>query len=689
MAKQKAGKAASLGVAKLESSGVDPKQAKKLGLDFLGATETAKLHPAFKPLSALRIRYHGPDKKPLSDWPKGGPFYRLRYLEYGTGFETLTDKKEVRYVQEPNTAPVAYYPLNQDWSQILDDVEKPLVITEGELKAIKACQEGFPTIGLGGVYNWRSNKLGLDWLPSLNPIKWTRRNVYICFDSDLSTNKMVRTALQEFADALHDRGAFVHLVALPQLEGIEKVGLDDFLVYYHENGVRELAKVLREAEPLGFTRALWDFNSKYAYARSPGIIVNQATMSKINPSHFKDHLESKASYQERDLDKDGNVSVRKVSAAAAWLKWPLRNEVSSITYAPGEGRITKRNEFNIWEGWGAEPKAGDIEPFLSLIAHLFTGAEPGAIEWFLQWCAYPLQYPGTKMFSSVVLHGIRHGTGKSIIGYLLGRIYGKNFAEINQVDLHNHFNEWAEGKQFVMGDDVTGSDKRVDADFLKKLITQKSVRINAKFLATYVVPDCINYFFTANHPDAFFLEDDDRRYFIQEVIVGPLAEEFYAEFELWMDGNGPRHLFEYLLRVDTSSFNPSAPAFKTSAKERMITTMQSDLASWVRTLTSHPGQVLRFGDIEIKKDLFTSKELLQLYHPEGNTKLTANGVARELSRAGIRQVCGGRPLLVGGKQERYFAVRNADSWLTATPKACASHIEDWVQKQSSVTAKKY
>ena len=58
-----------------------------------------------------------------------------------------------------------------------------------------------------------------------------------------------------------------------------------------------------------------------------------------------------------------------------------------------------------------------------------------------------------------------------------------------------------------MGDDVTGSDKRADADFLKKLITQKELRVNVKYLPAYTVKDCINYFFTANHPDSFFLED--------------------------------------------------------------------------------------------------------------------------------------------------------------------------------------
>ena len=400
------------------------------------------------------------------------------------------------------------------------------------MKAAKACKEGFPTLGLGGVYNWRSNKLGLEWLPSLDPIEWQKRNVYLCFDSDYKTNSMVCAALREFANELQRRGSFVFLVALPQLPGLEKIGLDDFLVHAGPSANEMFRELLANAEPLGLSAPLWDFNSKYVYIRKPGLIIDQSDMeNKVSPGAFKDHLESSTNYQERQIKADGSISFKAVSAAAAWLKWPLRLEAMRLTYQPGEDRFTN-NEFNTWPGWGCDAKKGDVKPFKALLSHLFGTAEPAALEWFTRWCAYPLQYPGVKMFSSVVIHGIKHGTGKSLVGYTLAKIYGKNFTEINQMDLHNNFNEWAESKQFVMGDDVTGSNKRQDADFLKKMITQKELRINAKYTPSYVVPDCINYFFTSNHPDSFFLDDDDRRFFIHEVLATPREEEFYVEYML-------------------------------------------------------------------------------------------------------------------------------------------------------------
>lgn len=684
-------KALGLAEAKLVSSGLTIKDAEQLSIRWLGPISTANLHPSFKALCSLRLNYLDPLGDPLADWPGSQPFYRLRYLELPTDFGAMTDKKQVRYVQEPNTAPVAYYPGNQAWPDLLEDPDQPLLLTEGELKAAKACKEGFPTIGLGGVYNWRSHKLGLTWLPSLDPVVWLKRNVYICFDSDYQSNPMVCSALRELAEELHRRGGFVHLVTLPQLPGLDKVGLDDFLVHAGPSAKEMFKGLLRDAEPLGLTRPLWSLNDKYVYVQNPGLIVDQGTRFKASPGAFKEHLQAPLSYQERHLNKDGTISFKAVSAAAAWLRWPLRQEVTKLTYQPGQPRFISNSHalYNIWPGWGVEPAASDVTPFLQLVDHLFKGAEPESKQWFLSWCAYPLQQPGTKLFSSAVLHGIRHGTGKSLIGYTLGRIYGENFTEINQMDLHSSFNEWAEGKQFVLGDDVTGSNKRADADFLKKMITQRELRVNPKYVPSYTVPDCINYFFTANHPDSFFLEDDDRRFFIHEVQVGPLDEEFYVNYDLWLDTGGSAAVFDYLLKLDVGSWNPAAPAFKSAAKRRMIANVQSDLAGWVRSLLATPDHMLRVGDIPVTKDLFTSKELLSFYDPTGHTGTTANGLGRELARAGLRQVCQGMPIrLPDGSQGRYYAVRQPDHWLEASSTAVLEHLRKW-DARTTAKAPKY
>lgn len=679
--------AVSLGLNKLASSCLTADDAKLLGIEMLEGPEVFKLSSAFKPLASLKINYYGLDGKPISDWPACPPFYRLRYLEKPHDFSAATESKAPRYVQPAETLPVAYFPRSVNWAVIATDSTQSIIITEGELKAAAACKYGYPTIGLGGVWNFRAAKQGIEFIDSLKAINWVRRPVIIAFDSDYRTNVDVMKALVMLGEELQNRGAYPFVLTLPDVysdaEGEDKgkkTGLDDFLLMQPSTDVAfdKLQQLINTSEPLGIARPLFEYNNKYAYVRNPGIIVNQQTLFKAAPNAFAQHLESTQNYMETVLSKEGDTSYKPTSAASAWLKWPLRQEVEILTYAPGEPLFTEREHeraLNVWPGWGCEPKKGDVKPFLQLIEHVFTGAEPGVKEWFLQWCAYPIQHPGTKMFSSAVIYGTRHGTGKSLIGYTLGRVYGENFTEISQRDLHGSFNEWAESKQFVMGDDVTGSNKREDNDLLKKFITQLKLRINGKYVPTYEVPDCINYYFTSNHPDAFFLEDDDRRMFLHEVQVGPMSQEFYVEYMKWLNDGGAEAVFHYMQNMKLGNFNPAAPALKTVSRERMIDDVKSDLGTWVQRLLRTPDVILRVGEIPVKGDIFTNRQLLQFYDPTGSTKITANGLGRELRRAGAPMVFNGKPVKWAEGQDRFYAVRNAAKWTQSSYKEIAKHLE--------------
>ena len=665
--------------AKLASSGLAATHLKTLRLEALSGEQTQRLHPSFKSLPSLKLTYWRPDdlSKPLAARPAWPPFYRLRYLRPGGD-----QKDDIRYTNEPNAGVVAYFPPVVDWPDIIKDPDHTLIITEGELKAAKACVEGYPAIGLGGVWNFRSSSLGVTFLPELELIDWVRRRVYIIYDSDVVAKPGVQQALNQLAEELMLRGALPFIVYVPEGDEGKKQGLDDWCV---ANPGASIGDLVTRRQPLTQVRKLFELNDNLVYVRSKGLVVEQATSNKLTSQQFREVWQTH-DYAELAIDKDGSVSLKKQPIAPAWLAWPLRRDVNGITYRPGAPRFLDetcqaKSAYNLWPGWGCQPAKGDVQPFLDLVDHLFTGAPAEAKLWFLRWCAYPLQYPGTKMFTATLVHGIGHGTGKSLLGYTLGRIYGENFTEINQTALHGGFNAWAEAKQLVMGDDVTGSNKRADNDLLKKMITQLRLRVNAKFMPEYEVPDCINYYFTSNHPDAFFLEDDDRRYFIHEVTVGKLDEGFYMDYGLWLDTTGPSALFDWFLRLDLGDFNPMAPALYTTAKDQMAADTRSDLGTWVRRLKTDPDSVLRVGEAPVPGDLFTTTELLRLYDPGDSKRTTANGLGRELRRAGILRANGGQPLRGPQGLDRYYILRHADRWAGAT----AAELTRQLQAQAQPT----
>jgi hypothetical protein len=304
-----------------------------------------------------------------------------------------------------------------------------------------------------------------------------------------------------------------------------------------------------------------------------------------------------------------------------------------------------------------------------LLDHLFAG-DKGARKWVEQWLAYPLQYPGTKLYSDCLVWGRLHGTGKSLVGYTMFRIYGSNATELKQSHLLQTHNEWARNRQFVMGEEIAVGDKRELAELLKHMITRERLRINPKYIPEYEVDDCINYYFTANGPDSFFVEDEDRRHFIWEVTGKSLPREFFEEYDraLKQDRTLAPAVFAHLLSLDLSGFNPRAPAYETDAKREMIDLSRSDLGSWCAMLRDDPDSVLRMDNQPIRFDLWRSEDLLRLYDPQGHKRVTANGIAREMKRAGFVRPAGTLGIRTHQGQVRLWCARNWQLHSTKTPK---------------------
>jgi len=83
------------------------------------------------------------------------------------------------------------------------------------------------------------------------------------------------------------------------------------------------------------------------------------------------------------------------------------------------------------------------------------------------------------------------------------------------------------------------------------------------------------------------------------------------------------------------------------------------IATWVSRLREDPDSVLRSDGRVIPFALWRSEDLLLLYDSDQRTRVTANGLSREMTRQGFRKVYNGNgvPTLKDG-QVRLWAVRN-------------------------------
>ena len=657
---------------KWRGSGLSDEVAERLGMRHLRPHETKNIAQHFAAADALFIPYFNMGGEQTS-------FFRVRYLGSAPGFGKLI-KKPRKYDQPAATLNEVYFPplLARSWKEIACDCRTPLHITEGELKAAAACVHGFAALGLGGVDVWRSGKRGLEFLPGLAEIDWTERETYIIYDSDAATNPNVVNAQNRLAQELVARGARARIVSLSNTATGSKTGLDDFLL---AAGSEALSKLIDEAPQFPESAALWEMNKDVVYIRDPGIVVARTSGQRLSAKAFKEHAFANRHYKEVKQGQKTTTLVEK-STAARWLAWEQRFELERMTYAPGKPQITDAREWNTWKGWGVVPKKGSIVPWNWLLNYIFR-ADLLSRRWFEQWLAYPLQHPGSKLFSSAVLWSVYQGTGKTLLGRTMMRIYGDNSAEIQDTDLRGNYNGWALDRQFVLGEEVVGNDKRALADRFKSMITQEQVRINEKYIPVYSMPDCINYLFTSNHPDAFFLEDTDRRFFIHEIVGPPEERAKYEIYDDWYRSYGASALFDHLLQLDTSDFNPRDPAPMTGAKQEMIDDNKSDMASWVLQLREDPDSALvPLGERVAKAaELLTNTQLLQAYASSigtavGVMRVTANGLARELKRQSFRKFNGGLPIRANDRLAKLYIIRNPEHWQKATIADAAKHYAE-------------
>ena len=311
------------------------------------------------------------------------------------------------------------------------------------------------------------------------------------------------------------------------------------------------------------------------------------------------------------------------SNADIWYRSSNRRTHTNVDFVPGAPAIVD-NKINLWQGWGATAVAGDVTPWIAFMDYLFAG-DPDARKWVEQWLAYPLQHPGAKLTTAIVLWSIKQGVGKSMLGDTVGKLYGNHFKTISAVELHASFNGWMRDVQFVLGEENSSSDQRADANRLKAMITGTTVFVNEKYQPALELPNCANFVFTSNHPDAFHLDDADRRFFVWEIAAARESNAFYDEFIDWRDKRGGMNaLMHHLQSLDLTGFVPKGNAPMTAAKVEMISQSKSDLDRWINdTFEDGASVALTFG-----KQVTSLDEITETYNRQRHCRTSSTAVSR-------------------------------------------------------------
>lgn len=261
---------------------------------------------------------------------------------------------------------------------------------------------------------------------------------------------------------------------------------------------------------------------------------------------------------------------------------------------------------NVFAGWPTVPKAGSCELLLELLWYLCS-AEKNAGEvyaWLLKWLAYPIQNPGAKMASAVVIHG-KQGTGKTMFFKAIARIYGTYGLTINQSAVENPRNTWLASRLFVLAEEVIARKELHHVkNALKDLITGDTVYVDPKFVNPYPERNHVNIAFLSNETQPVILEDDDRRHLIIWTPEQPQSDQFYRMVDEEIEAGGIAALHHHLLHLPLDGFHKNTKPPMTRSKMDLIDLSLDSTTRFWRSLCKGEIEGIKPCTIALSADLY-------------------------------------------------------------------------------------
>lgn len=552
----------------LARSGISVTEAEEAGM--YSVRDASTVYEEFKACPAIVIPYIDPSTGEPFEFERDGeiePFCRVRYFETASAKQTFKKRKAIRYGQPKNSGVHPYYPQVEgiDWEEVAADPNIPILITEGEKKAIAGCLAGIPTLGLGGVFNFSHDG---ELLPEMERNDWKGRTVYLCYDSDAADNIQIQVAEGRLATELGTkRHANVFLVRLPELPGGAKMGIDDFLEKEGEDALFELLETAPQMKRID--KEVLALNKDVVWIETVGMVLDLNSGVWIKPGNFVKG--SKYSSIKLTVATGGKkAGLKEISVANEWLTHPHSRRYDDTVFDPGTPNLAIQNPdgtvfYNLFRGLeGAE---GDVEPFFDLLDFLTSRTPELDPDLIWKTLCYKIQNPAGRIDIAFMLLG-KQGSGKSLFGKICMGMVQPYATKLSMDMVAGNFNGWMEKTLIAVVAETQGAKLKDNLPTIQSWITDRQQNVNEKYRVEKQVNNNAFFMFDSNEMSAGAFPDDDRRMVvIHAPDRNPEGDAFYDRVGMWYETGGSKHLLEYFQHYDLEGWTPPDRAPLTRAKK--------------------------------------------------------------------------------------------------------------------------
>jgi hypothetical protein len=531
-------------------------------------------------------------------------------------YRMLVPRDKMKYWQPKGSGdPGAYLPQGvHDWPDVFADPAVPMVIVEGEVKAIIAQRylATVPVLAIGGVTMWRF-LLAQD-------IVWKGRVVYISFDHDDGCEPgaykpQVANQLAKLAEALAERKAMVYCTRLGVLGAeqgmVGKIGLDD---YFRQGG--DAGRLITEpALPPPGCELMAEMFERY-------VVVNLSKPtvwdSDLGITHtFGDFREINSN--KIKMEPVEGKAPRKTYVAQAFLERPDRPVADRFVLDPRltpgfhpDGRV-----INLWPPFREHSADLIVEEYVTAfdtLVRTMAGEFPDQVSC---WIAHYIMRPWEKTGQAVLVATPHMGIGKSLLGEMIGHCVGlDHYAEVNESILDSRFNDHLKTKTFMLWNELELRFAKSEG-WMKNLLTTEMVQVEVKNGAVFSVENFRRFLFNSNMEVAARLSVGNRRVW---VCFPTVTDDTHSGWVDWLrtevvrpwQADRARWLASvrcWAERVSLEEYDPTAPVENGEAALELIegsrsatgTAADTLMAGWVESgeplLVISPSFIAKYKEV--------------------------------------------------------------------------------------------
>lgn len=224
--------------------------------------------------------------------------------------------------------------------------------------------------------------------------------------------------------------------------------------------------------------------------------------------------------------------------------------------------------FNLFRGWGVEPKKGSCDRILWHIKHVICAEDDTANEYFLDYLAHMFQKPWEIPRAAIVVKG-EEGAGKDTIAKYMHKLVGRYIPKITGQDqFFGNFNGFLKNALFVnIQEAFVGSQQQNEK--LKQFVTEDMLRVENKYQNSHDTPNYMRIYITSNNFKVVQASESSRRFLVLNArdtyastgvpAQEKMRQEYFDAIYDEMNGNGPAALLHFLLNRKLANFPRTPP----------------------------------------------------------------------------------------------------------------------------------